>query len=262
MTSLSLSLDELLILIPALLAGVLVLATHVPLGQQVLKRGIIFIDLAIAQIAGLGVIIVHRFTDHSHGWLVQLAAFTAALTAAWALHQVEKRWPDIQEALIGVAFVLAVSAALLLLANDPHGAEHLKDLLSGQLLWVSYSDLWIPAVVSVLVLVLWFTLDASNKPGLFYPLFAVSVTTSVQLVGVYLVFASLIIPALAARHNQASKPTRGWLIGLIGYVLGLLASVWLDLPTGPLIVWSLALVALLTGLLSSRNRNESTSPTA
>ena len=105
------------ILGPALIAGLLVLATHVPLGIQVLDRGIVFIDLAIAQIAGLGVIAADALGVAEHGLAVQAAAVTAALLGAWLLTWTERRAAQQQEALIGVLFVLAASMGLLLLAG-------------------------------------------------------------------------------------------------------------------------------------------------
>ena len=119
------------ILWPAFAAGLLVTATHVPLGMQVLKRGIVFIDLAIAQIAGLGVVFADWLGREPQGWAVQACALAAALAGALLLTWTEKRWPDVQEAMIGVTFILAASAALLLLASNPHGGEHLKELLVG-----------------------------------------------------------------------------------------------------------------------------------
>src|SRR5436309_1744402 len=110
---------DLTIIVPAFVAGILVLITHVPLGAQVLKRGIVFIDLAIAQIAALGVIIA-GLADLDQGWLVQLAAGAAAVLGALLLTWTEKRWPQVQEAQIGVLFVLAATGGLLLLANNPH----------------------------------------------------------------------------------------------------------------------------------------------
>jgi zinc/manganese transport system permease protein len=129
------------ILWPALLAGLIVLATHVPLGQQVLARGIVFIDLAIAQVAGVGVIAAHYFGLELQGWVTQVAAVSAALLAALLLTWTERKRPEVQEALIGVLFVLASTAQILLLANDPHGGEDLKDLLAGQILWVTPAQL-------------------------------------------------------------------------------------------------------------------------
>src|SRR6185295_6606883 len=142
------------ILWPALIAGLLVTATHVPLGVQVLNRGIVFIDLAVAQIAGLGVIVADRFGFEPQGAAVQIAALVAALLLNWT----DKRWPQVQEALIGVTFILAANAAILLLASNPHGAEHLKDLLIGQILWVRSAQLPTIALISAAILALWFGL--------------------------------------------------------------------------------------------------------
>ena len=184
----------------SLVAGILVLTTHVPFGREVLNRGIIFIDLAIAQVAGMGVIAASTFHFGSGAsWSAQAAAVIAALIGALLLTWTEKRFPDIQEALIGGLFALAATGSILLLANNPQGGEHLKDLLVGQILWVSLSSLWPIAILYALVLLCWFGLRGRIGRIGFYVLFAVTVTASVQLVGVYLVFASLIMPALGAK---------------------------------------------------------------
>ena len=135
--SMNLFSTEVSILWPALIAGILVVISHVPLGQQVFARGIVFIDLAIAQVAGLGVIAASGFGLPIEGWTAQAAAGAAALAGALLLTWTERKRPEAQEALIGILFVLASAAQILLLANDPHGGENLKDLLSGQILWVS-----------------------------------------------------------------------------------------------------------------------------
>ena len=235
---------ELAILLPAALAGVLVLATHVPLGMQVLKRGIVFIDLAIAQIAGLVVIAADRLGMEPQGLAGQAAALGAALAGALLLTWTERRWPEVQEALIGCLFVLAATGATLLLAGNPHGGEHLKDLLVGQILWVSNQQLLSMGLVTAAVLAAWLAQGRAFGRRGFYLAFAVSVTASVQLVGVYLVFASLIIPALAVRGRESRALSLAYLVGLCGYVSGLLLSALLDLPTGPVIVWTLGLCAL------------------
>jgi len=232
---------------PAFLAGLLVLATHVPLGMRVLKRGIVFIDLAIAQVAGLGVIAADLFGREPGTPWAQVAALAAALAGALLLTWTERRWPDIQEALIGTMFVLAATGATLLLANNPHGGEHLKDLLVGQILWVSNTQLIVMALVTVLVLAIQYVGAERWGSVVFYLSFALSVTASVQLVGVYLVFASLIVPALAARSLPRSIIS-GYAIGAAGYGVGLLISVAVDLPPGPVIVWTLAALALLTAV--------------
>jgi zinc/manganese transport system permease protein len=234
------------ILLPALLAGLLVLATHVPLGAQVLERGIVFIDLAIAQIAGIGVIAADAMGFEPQGWAVQVSALSAALLGALLLTWTERRWPQIQEALIGVLFVLASCAGLLLLAGNPHGGEHLKDLLVGQILWVSTSQLLGMALLTVIVLALWFGLrERLGRVG-FYLLFALAVTASVQLVGVYLVFTSLIVPALAVRSLRPRvRLPLAYAIGALGYALGLVLSARFDLPSGAVVVLVMAALAPL-----------------
>lgn len=233
------------ILGPAALAGLIVLATHVPLGRLVLARGIIFIDLAIAQVAALGVILAQYLGLPEHGLAVQGAAATAALAGAGLLAFTDRRWPQWQEPLIGTLFVLAATGALLLLANNPHGGEHLKDLLVGQILWVGSEQLWPAALLSAAVLaVIGWRRGALHGLG-FYALFAIAITVSVQLVGVYLVFASLIVPALATAGMARWRLHFAYLIGISGYLLGLVLSALFDLPTGALIVWTLAICGLL-----------------
>lgn len=237
---------DLSILGPAFVAGLLVLATHVPLGQQVLARGIVFIDLAIAQIAGLGVIAADAMGWEPQGFAVQIAAVGAALLGALLLTFTEKRWPEVQEALIGALFVLAACAGILLLANNPRGGEHLKDLLVGQILWVSYRQLLPVTLLTAVILALWF--GAGKRVGRtgFYVLFALAVTASVQLVGVYLVFASLIIPALASRFHVARRRlVIGYSVGVLGYAVGLALSAVLDLPSGAVVVWALAACGIM-----------------
>jgi zinc/manganese transport system permease protein len=241
---------QLSILGPAFLAGLLVLATHVPLGQQVLTRGIVFIDLAIAQIAGLGVTIAGSFGSEPLGWQVQVAAIGAALGGSLLLTVTERYWPEVQEALIGVLFVVAACVELLLLANNPHGGEHLKDMLVGQILWVSPSALIPVAALYAGALAIWFWRRGDLGHFGFYVLFAVVVTQSVQLVGIYLVFASLIIPALAARRFAPERRlVAGYVVGIIGYVSGLVASSVFDLPTGAMIVVTLCLSFILSVIL-------------
>jgi zinc/manganese transport system permease protein len=223
----------------ALLAGLLVTATHVPLGMQVLKRGIVFIDLAVAQIAGLGVIVADRLGFEPHGAAVQVAALGAALAGALLLNWTDKRWPEVQEAVIGVTFIVAANLAILLLASNPHGAEHLKDLLVGQILWADARRLALVAAVYAVLLAVWFGLGSRVGRIGFYLIFACAVTASVQLVGIYLVFATLIVPALATRRLAGAYALSG-----VAYAAGLALSLVTDMPPGPLIVCVMTLAGL------------------
>lgn len=254
---------DLSILGPACLAGLIVLSTHVPLGTRVLARGIIFIDLAIAQIAALGVILAQFLGMDEHGFGVQIAAAIAALLGASLLSATDKRWPDYQEPLIGTLFVLAATGSLLLLANNPHGGEHLKDLLIGQILWVSPAQLWTAAIGSVMLLAVIAWLGDKLAGLVFYAVFALAITVSVQLIGVYLVFTSLIVPALAtAGMSGRSRLIVAYAIGVGGYVSGLVLSAVLDLPSGAMIVWTLAICGVLAQTLPIVRRSHKSASVA
>jgi len=226
--------------------GLLVLSTHVPLGRRVLARGIIFLDLAVAQLAVLGVVAAYALELAADGWPTQLAAATAALAGAAFLAECDRRWPQIQEALIGATFVVAASVAVLLLAGDPHGGEHLAELLTGQILWATPEQaVRIAALYGALLAVLFWRSERLGGLG-FYLVFALAITASVQLVGVYLVFASLILPALAVRDLPPRTALQaGWGLGTLAYAVGLAASAGLDWPAGPAIVVALAVCAPL-----------------
>lgn len=245
------------ILCPAFMAGLLVLSTHVPLGIEVLKRGIIFIDLAIAQTAGLGALAAmlcwSDATEGRHEFMIQGCSLAAALLGALLLTWAEKRLPEIQEALIGCMFVLAASLALLLVGQNPHGAEHMKDLLAGQILWVSFHQLIGIALLYTVLLVAWFAFKTRMGRSGFYVIFALAVTASVQLVGVYLVFANLIMPSLAVR--KCGRPIMaGYCTGAAGLAAGLILSSILDYATGPTIVCTLATVSTLTLIITSKTK--------
>ena len=233
------------LLLPAFVAGLLVLLSHVPLGRIVLQRGIIFIDLAIAQIAGLGVIIAQTIGWEMHGFKTQLVALFAAITGAFLLSKAEHFLRDRQEALIGISFVLAATAGLLLLAHNPQGGEHLRELLIGQILWTTWETLIPLGVVTFGFCLLYWRIPNLLQTRYFYWAFAIIITFSVQVVGVYLVFASLVIPAFALYHEKRKPLQKAFLIGILAYVMGLLLSLHYDLPTGATIVWSLASIAAL-----------------
>lgn len=256
------------VLAPAFVAGLLVLATHILLGREVLDRGIVFLDLAVAQMAALGVILAASlwYPEAEQSTLSQLAttlvAILVAVLSALALYQLRHLAIRVQEALIGIMFVLAATGSVLLLSKDPHGGERLKEILVGQILWLDWPQLLALATVYAVLLAAWVKLGKQHRAWYFYPMFAVCVTLSTQFVGVYLVFASLIIPNLVTL-NQSQGMARAMLLGIGGYGLGLLVSSWLDLPSGAAVVWCLTLVAAIYFVLyptpamtSGRSSNE------
>ncbi len=233
---------DLSIILPAFVAGLLVLATHVPLGMRVLARGIIFVDLAVAQIAGLGVIASSFLGLEANTYIVQAMAAGSALLGASLLAYAEAKLPKVQEATIGILFVFAASLDILLMSRDPHAGEHLKDLLVGQILWVGTGQLLATAILTVTLLALWQVLMGRLGALGFYVVFALAITASVQLVGVYLVFSSLIVPALATHGLRKHRMPAAFAVGVAGYLIGLLLSLWLDLPAGAAIVCTMTLV--------------------
>lgn len=243
------SLDTILFLAPALAAGAIISLAHVPLGIEVLRRGIIFLDLAVAQFAALGMVAFQTLLQIDkysflgmYGPLV--AGLAGALICAGTFHLLEKRAGQHQEALIGGAFVLGACLTLILMNNDPHGGEEMKNILAGQILWTNWSNLIIPALVFTVVALLWFT-QKQRRQKLFYPLFAITIPFSVNLVGIYLVFSSLIFPALAVINAENHKIKTGIIITIISYTLGLGLSYLCDWPSGPSIALSLALISFI-----------------
>ncbi|MEI7455895.1 MAG: metal ABC transporter permease [Nitrosomonadales bacterium] len=242
---------ELDILIPAFIAGLLVLSTHIPLGMKIMARGVIFADLAVAQIAGLGIVLASMLNLTEHPLMVQVIAALSALLGAALLTWIEQNLPDVKEACIGLTFVLAASGGILLMSHDVHAGEHLKDLLVGQILWVNPAQLVATALLSAVLLAVWRWQQLGHLG--FYALFALAVTASVQLVGVYLVFASLIVPALATYRIERHRVLYAFIIGVAGYAAGLLLSALFDLPGGAAIVWAMALAGGAAAVRFSRH---------
>lgn len=234
--------NDWMILLPPLVAGLLVLLSHIPLGMQVLQRGIVFIDLAIAQLAALGGVIAMQWE-----WTVlpidlarMLGGVVLALTGTSLVALICRYLPQYREALIGLLYALSASVLMVLLAYDPQGNRALLQSLNGDILWVSWSQIaWLALVTPVA----WFSCRRPMSFG-FYPVFAVVVTVSVPIMGIYLVFCSLIAPALVVRMLNG-RSFWGWLTGVVGYLSGLLLSLLLDWPAGATLVLSVTFVAVL-----------------
>ncbi|MDA9818052.1 metal ABC transporter permease [Flavobacteriaceae bacterium] len=237
------NIEMLEIISPALVAGLLIALTHGLIGIKVLERGIVFIDLAIAQIAGLGLIIAGIFLP-DHSWSYQIIALLFAILASLFFYYIEKIAPDIQEAIIGCSFVLAASLSVLFLSNHSHGSDEIKHLLSGQILFVTFKDILQHLPIYIGVIGLWF-MRPKIKSGIgFYLIFAFAITSSVQLVGIYVVFASLILPAIASRDKK-NPLLISWICGIISVILGIICAMIFDLPAGVLVVISYFLVTFL-----------------
>jgi zinc/manganese transport system permease protein len=210
----------------ALMAGLLALA---PLGAQVLQRGVVFIDLAVAQAAAAAALALGAFVDHPGWWATQGAALAGALGAAGFVAWLARRQPQQREALIGLVYVAAACAALLAARGDPHGRERLAELLAADVLWAGWPQVGVLAGCALLVRRLRTRLGQDRW---FFPLFALVASLAVPMLGLFVVFALLIAPALWAK---------GWPLGLLPIVAGLGASWALDAPSGACVALALAL---------------------
>lgn len=234
----------------ALLLGLLALA---PLGTQVLARGVVFIDLAVAQAAAASALWVAAVVDHPNAWTTQAMATTGAMACAAAVAWLSRRWPQQREALIGLLYVFGASMALLGAGQDPHGRERLSQLLAADVLWADWPQVLVLGACAAAVALLrrWLPRDA-----VFYPGFALVASLAVPVLGLFVVFAALIAPAL---WQRAGVPT--WLAGLgavLASALGLLASWVLDVPSGAAVALSLSAFGVLGAGFRSSVMLEST----
>ena len=252
--------DALQFLWPPFLVAVCLVGIHAYFGIQVLARKVIFVDLALAQIAALGATVAFMLghpaqSMATYGYSLSftlLAAVLLAFTRSWGT-----RVP--QEALIGVIYVVAAAAAILLIDRAPQGAEHLKQILTGNILTSGFDDLAliVPLYAAVGLLHLMLRRHMAGDGSLawefvFYATFGIVVTSSVAIAGVLLVFSFLIIPAAIGVMFADSLSRQlgiGWICGTLVSAAGLAASFLFDLPTGAAMVCAFGASLALAGVL-------------
>jgi zinc/manganese transport system permease protein len=224
--------------VAALLAACALL---VPLGAQVLARGVVFIDLAVAQVAALGALVVGMAWENPSALLSAAATAAAALLGSALVWWLARHWPQQREALIGLVYVAGASACVIAVAFDPHGRERLTALLAADILWAPWPSAGVLAGGAAVVLALAGTAGQRlRRDGLFYPVFALSLSLAVPVLGLYLVFALLIAPALWTRRERSLQAAV--LLGAAAALTGLATSWALDWPSGACV--SVALCAL------------------
>jgi zinc/manganese transport system permease protein len=246
---------------------------HAYLGVHVLAREVVFVDIALAQIAALGATAAFLFGYELETWESYASGLTATLLGALVLSLTRTRQRHVsQEAIIGVVYAVSSAGAVLLADRAPHGAEHVRAMLVGSLLSVRGSEVAKVAVLYAAIgLLHWlcrrpFFListdpDAAFAEGwrvrlwdfVFYASFGVVVTSSVRVGGVLLVFSYLIVPALAGVALGGTVATRliiGWGFGTLVSILGMVASAAFDLPTGATVVCTFGLTLLGFALIA------------
>lgn len=268
------------LMLPALVASLLLVGIHGYLGIHIIARGVIFVDLALAQVAALGwavagLGVADRLSTLT-GLPVPEASYAIGLTATlvaaalFSVSRMENTYVP-QEAFIGIVYVVASAGTILLAAQAPRGSEHVEQLLTGSLLWVTWPEIIKTTVIYGLIGVAhWFLrkpfLTISLRPAearargisvawhdfWFYALFGFVVTSSVAIAGVLLVFSFLVIPAVIAFLFTSSTGRLlgiAWGTGTVATVVGLVASYHTDLPTGPMVVCAFAAALVLALIL-------------
>ncbi|MFQ5690280.1 MAG: metal ABC transporter permease [Gemmatimonadota bacterium] len=256
------------LMLPALVAALLLAASHGYLGLHIIARGVIFVDLALAQVAALGYTAATLLGLGPSSPAAYAMGLGATLLGAFIFSVSRIRHPFItQEAIIGIVYVVASAATILLAAQAPRGSEHVEDLLTGTLLWVGWGQIARTALVYAGIFgTHWFLrkrfLTISLQPAvareegwsltwwdfLFYALFGLVVTMSVAIAGVLLVFSFLVIPAVIAylfTRRPAALLALALSSGTAATLLGLFVSASSDLPTGPTVVCAFGLALLV-----------------
>jgi len=268
------------IMAPPFLECLVLVGIHSYLGLHVIRRKVIFVDLALAQIAALGTTVgflvgIMPNTIGAYGFSLGFTILGAAIFSISRLRH--EKIP--QEAVIGLTYAIAASVAVLVIDKAPHGAEHIKEIITGSILWVKWSTILAAAIVYVLVGIFHFIFrkqfilisenpDQAYEQGLsirfwdflFYMSFGIVITHSVGTAGVLLVFVFLVVPAIASTmitDTLWKQLLIGWVLGVVVSFIGLYASYQLDLPSGPTIVsvYGLFLILIAITLYMFRTAN-------
>lgn len=266
------NLDIIDIMLPAFAECLVLVGIHSYLGIHVIKRKVIFVDLSLAQIAALGTTVAFLFgiAPESMGAYWFSLGFTFIGAAIFSVSRFRhEKIP--QEAIIGLVYALAAAVAILVIDRAPQGAEHIKEILTGSILWVQWKTIGIAASIYILVGIFHFIFRdkfilISNNPEkayqsgvkvrmwdfLFYVTFGIVIAHSVKTAGVLMVFVFLVVPAIATlllTDKLWLQLILGWSMGTVVSIVGLLVSYFADLPSGPTVVATYGLALLLLALI-------------
>lgn len=266
--------DAWLILLPAFVMTALMVVTHTYLGLHILARGIIFADLALAQMAALGASVAFLMGEESHSVTAQAFAFAATFIAAAAFSQLRRiKDTTTREVTIGVVYVVSTALSIVILSRSSQGMEELKAIFNGNILWVSWEEIAAISLVYAIVALFHFIFrkpffdlsfsDKSKEPSylwefFFFLSFAIVITMAVSVAGVLLVFAFLIIPAFSASLIHKAYNIRliiGWLLGIVGSIAGLFVAFVFDLPVGATVVSLLGVLPVIAPLIRLLRKN-------
>ena len=238
------------ILLSAFLLSLVLLGIHSFFGLEIIRRGIIFTDLAIGQMAAVGAAVSVLFLD---GEYVDALSLAFALVGG-ALVAIASRRTTTHEAFIGLLYAFGLSAVFIILSKSYHGMETFQKLMASDILFTPLSEIAtaaaIYAVLGIILLLFYRKTSGLVKEALFFFTFAITVTIAVRLAGVLIVFALLVAPALIALKIGKGIPIiNAWILGTVVNLVAIIISYNFDLPTGYTLVSVHALLALLVSLL-------------
>jgi zinc/manganese transport system permease protein len=238
------------ILFSAFLLSIVLLGIHSFFGLEIIKRGIIFTDLAIGQMAAVGAAVSILFLDGDYLGPISLAfALVAGAVVAFAA-----RRTDTHEAFIGLLYAFGLSAVFIILSKSSHGMEMFQKLMASDILFTPLSEILrtagIYVILGAILLFFYHRARGLTREALFFVTFAITVTVAVRLAGVLVVFALLVAPALIALRIRRGIPLiNAWIIGTVVNVVAILVSYNFDFPTGYTLVLLHAFVALTVSLI-------------
>ncbi len=250
-------LDVFQVISPAFSLSVSLILIHVWFGLNVFERGIIFVDISLAQASFLGSIAAFLFGIHNH----YIFGVVSAIIFGLIMSALKEENIVLKEAFVGVIYSMASALSILLLSKNPSGTEILRHMLIGNILFTDFKDVAKASSIYISILIVSLLLKRKNLSGfsreiLFYSTFGIVVTSSVSLAGVLLVFSYLVIPTFLAKiifgDNEKKNLIFGWIFGLLSTTVGFILSVTFDVPTSPTVISIMSIVAVIFSIIKRK----------
>jgi len=250
-------LDIFHVISPAFLLSVSLILIHVWFGLNVFERGIIFVDISLAQASFLGSTVAFLLGIHNH----YIFGVASAIIFGLIISALKKESVVLKEAFVGVIYAMASALSILLLSKNPSGTEILRHMLIGNILFVDFKDVAKASSIYISILIISLLLKRKNLSSLgreifFYSTFGMVVTSSVSLAGVLLVFSYLIIPTFLSKiifgDNEKKNLIFGWIFGLLSTTVGFILSVTFDVPTSPTVISIMSVFAVIFSIIKRK----------
>jgi zinc/manganese transport system permease protein len=249
--------DVFQVILPAFSLSVSLILIHVWFGLNVFERGIIFVDISLAQASFLGSISAFLLGVHDH----YIFGVASAILFGLIISALKKENVVLKEAFVGVIYAMSSALSILLLSKNPSGTEILRHMLIGNILFVDFKDVAKASSIYISILIISLILRRKNLSGfsreiLFFTTFGMVVTSSVSLAGVLLVFSYLIIPTFLAKiifgEDEKKNLIFGWIFGIVSTTIGFILSITFDVPTSPTVISIMSIVSVIFSIIKRR----------